>query len=58
VRGDDHDDGHGVAFSRKLTFSVFICFLGGQLILHFTEAVGLPYTPIVFVVAIIIGASE
>jgi NhaP-type Na+/H+ or K+/H+ antiporter len=55
--GEEHDD-HSVGFGRKLTFSVFVCMIGGQLILHFTEYVGLPYTPIVFIVAIIIGASN
>lgn len=36
---------------------IFLSLLCGQLLLHITSKIGVPYTPIVFLVGIIIGAS-
>jgi hypothetical protein len=35
--------------------SFFLCLLGGQLVMHFTNTIKMPYTPVVFIMGIILG---
>jgi hypothetical protein len=56
--GGEHEGGHPVSASRQMLCSFFLCLLGGQLVMHFTNMVHLPYTPIMFVVGIILGTIE
>jgi NhaP-type Na+/H+ or K+/H+ antiporter len=60
VHGDEHhDEGghHGVGPGRQMLCMIFLSLLGGQLLLHITNKIGVPYTPFVFIVGIIIGVS-
>jgi NhaP-type Na+/H+ or K+/H+ antiporter len=56
--GDTNGGHHGVGLGRKYTFAFFISLVIGQLLKHFTDKIGIPFTPVVFVSGIILGTSR